>query len=83
MSSDGYRVRDTPSYATLAGLLARPDTTALEALPDSEEPEKRRLALRIRNLGVDRFTVWAPGETGSVLDTVHDEGTRCAVRERR
>jgi DNA helicase HerA-like ATPase len=23
--------------------------------------------------------VWAPGEIGSVLDTVHDEGTRCVV----
>ena len=39
----------------------------------------RRLGLRVRNLGVDRFTVWAPGETGSVLDAVHDEGTRCVV----
>lgn len=47
--------------------------------PGSEEPGERRLALRIRNLGVDRFTVSAPGETGSVLDTVHDEGTRCVV----
>jgi hypothetical protein len=65
-------------YAALAGLLARPDRSALEALPDSAEPETRRLALRVRNLGVGRFTVWAPGEAGLVLDTLHDEGTRCA-----
>jgi len=72
-------IADREEYATLAGLLARPDSSALEALPDSEEPEKRRLALRVRNLGLDRFTVWAPGETGSVLDAVHDEGARCVV----
>jgi DNA helicase HerA-like ATPase len=35
--------------------------------------------LRLHNLGVDRFTVWAPGETGSVLDAVHDQSVRCAV----
>ena len=72
-------IADREEYATLAGLLAQPDSSALQALPGSDEPEERRLGLRVRNLGVDRFTVWAPGETGSVLDTVHDEGTRCVV----
>ena len=72
-------IADREEYAALAGLLVRPDSSVLEALPESEEPEKRRLALRVRNLGLDRFTVWAPGETGSVLDAVHDEGTRCVV----
>jgi len=72
-------IADREEYATLAGLIARPDRSALEALPDSEGSETRRLGLRVRNLGVDRFTVWAPGEAGSVLDTVHDEGARCVV----
>jgi uncharacterized protein len=72
-------IADREEYATLSGIVARPDRSALEALPDSEEPETRRLALRIRNLGVGRFTVWAPGEAGSVLDTVRDEDTRCVV----
>ena len=72
-------IADREEYAELAGLLARPGSSALEALPGSEGPETRRLGLRVRNLGVDRFTVWAPGEIGSVLDTVHDEGTRCVV----
>ena len=40
----------------------------------ASRPEARRLGLRVRNLGVDRFTVWAPGEAGSVLDAVHDQG---------
>jgi len=72
-------IADREEYAELAGLLARPGSSALEALPGSKGPETRRLGLRVRNLGVDRFTVWAPGEIGSVLDTVHDEGTRCVV----
>ena len=72
-------IADREEYATLAGIIARPDRSAFEALPDSEDPETRRLGMRIGNLGVGRFTVWAPGEAGSVLDTVHDEGTRCVV----
>src|SRR6185312_3178634 len=51
----------------------------LEALTASSRPEARRLGLRVRNLGVDRFSIWAPGETGSVLDAVRDQGLRCVV----
>ena len=72
-------IADREEYATLAGIIARPDRSAFEALPDSEDPETRRLGMRIGNLGVGRFTVWAPGEAGSVLDTVHDEDARCVV----
>ena len=63
----------------LAELLAREGPPRLEALTEDESPERRRLGLRIRNLGVERFTVWAPGEAGSVLDAVHDQGVRCVV----
>jgi len=72
-------IADREEYAVLAGLLERQDAPALASLPDSEEPTERRLGLRVRNLGVDRFTVWAPDEAGSVLDAVHDEGARCVV----
>ena len=73
-------IADREEYAALAGLLAgRQDRSAIEVLPASKHPEARRLGLRLRNLGVDRYTVWAPGEAGSVLDTVHDQGTRCVV----
>jgi uncharacterized protein len=73
-------IADREEYSVLAALLAsRPDRSAVEALSDSDSPEARRLGLRLRNLGVDRYTVWAPGEAGSVLDTVHDEGARCVV----
>ena len=72
-------IADREEYAALADLLASPSPPALAALSGSDRPEARRLGLRVRNLGIDRFTVWAPGETGSVLDAVHDQGTRCVV----
>ena len=72
-------IADREEYAALAEVFASPSRSALEALSGSDRPEARRLGLRVRNLGVGRFTVWAPGETGSVLDAVHDQGTRCVV----
>ena len=73
-------VTDREEYATLTGLLAgRQDRSVIEKLSDSDSPEEQRLGLRFRNLGIDRYTVWAPGEPGSVLETVHDQGTRCVV----
>ena len=72
-------IADREEYAALAELLATENPPRLEALADSDRPEARRLGLRIRNLDVGRFTVWAPGEAGSVLDAVHDQGIRCVV----
>jgi hypothetical protein len=71
-------IGDREEYAALAALLAT-QTLTLEALTGSDHPEARRLGLSIRNLGVDRFAVWAHGEEGSVLDAVHDPGLRCVV----
>jgi hypothetical protein len=72
-------IDDREEYATLAEFLASQNTPTIEALTGSDRPEARRLGLRVRNLGVDRFSVWAPGEAGSVLDAVHDQGVRCVV----
>jgi hypothetical protein len=72
-------VDDREEYAALAELLASQNPPTLGALTGSEHPEARRLGLRLRSLGVDRFSVWAPGESGSVLDAVRDQGTRCVV----
>jgi hypothetical protein len=44
-----------------------------KALNRSDDPEARRLARRLTNLGVDRYTVWARGQAGSVLDAIHEE----------
>jgi len=72
-------VNDREEYAALADLLASDKPPTLQALTQSDDPEGRRLGLRLRSLGVDRFSVWAPGESGSVLDAVRDQGTRCVV----
>jgi len=72
-------IDDREEYAALAALLAGENPPTLEALTASSRPEARRLGLRVRNLGVDRFSIWAPGETGSVLDAVRDQGLRCVV----
>jgi uncharacterized protein len=72
-------VDDREEYAALAELLASDNPPTLAALTESDRPEARRLGLRVRSLGVDRFGVWAPGEAGSVLDAIHDQGVRCVV----
>ena len=71
-------IDDREEFAALAELLSE-NTPPREALEKSDLPEAGRLSLRIRNLGIDRFTVWAPGQAGSVLDAVHDQGIRCIV----
>ena len=72
-------ITDRDEYATLAAFLARENTPTIDALKGSDDPEARRLGLRLANLGVDRYTVWARGQAGSVLDAVHDESVRCVV----
>src|SRR5580698_10599656 len=72
-------VDDREEYAALSDMLASDKPVTLQALTGSSHPEARRLGLRVRSLGVDRFSVWAPGESGSVLDAIGDPGTRCVV----
>ena len=54
-------IADREEYAALAELLATGDPLRLVGLAESDRPEVRRLGLRIRNLDIDRFSVWAPG----------------------
>jgi len=72
-------VDDREEYAELAELLASENPPTVGALTGSDHPAARRLGLRVRSLGVDRFSVWAPDESGSVLDAVRDQGIRCVV----
>jgi hypothetical protein len=72
-------IADREEYAALAAMLAGRDPPTMDALTGSNFPEAARLGLRIKNLGVDRYSVWAPGESGSVLDAVHDQSLRCVV----
>jgi uncharacterized protein len=72
-------IADSEEYASLVALLGSENPPALGALTGSDNPEARRLGRRIANLGVDRFSIWAPGEAGSILETVHDQDVRCVV----
>jgi DNA helicase HerA-like ATPase len=72
-------ITDRDEYAALADFLASENTPTIEALKGSDDPEAHRLGRRLANLGVDRYTIWARGQAGSVLDAVHDESIRCVV----
>ena len=72
-------IADREEFAALAAWVASEHTPTLESLTESERLEPLRLGLRVRNLGVDRFAVWAGSEAGSVLDAVHDRDVRCIV----
>jgi DNA helicase HerA-like ATPase len=72
-------IADREEHAELLSLLESGAPPDVQAMHDSPRPEVRRLALRARNLGVDRFGVWAGTESGSVLDAVEDPAARCVV----
>jgi DNA helicase HerA-like ATPase len=61
-------VADREEHAEFDALLAAEQPPSLDALADSDHPAARRLAMRVRNLGVDRYGVWARERPGSTLD---------------
>lgn len=71
-------IADREEYAELAAFLAqRPET--LSQLAAAEGSEARRLRLRIGNLGVEDWGVWARQDAGSVLGALDDPDVRCLV----
>ncbi len=72
-------IADREEHSALMELLAdgRPMTVA--AMDSSQNPDRRRLALRARSLGVEDLGVWARDQAGSTLDAVRDPGNRCVV----
>ena len=72
-------IADREEHAELNELLAEGRATTAAAMAGSQRPERQRLALRARNLGVERFGIWAGGQPGSTLDAVHDPAARCVV----
>jgi DNA helicase HerA-like ATPase len=72
-------IADRDEYAALAALLADARPQTVGALAGSDRPEARRLALRIANLGVETYGVWARGDAGSLLDDLDDPAIRCLV----
>jgi uncharacterized protein len=71
-------IRDREEYSELAALLeAAPETLA--GIVDVDRTEARGLALRVANLGVARWGVWARETPGTVLDALEDPAVRCLV----
>jgi DNA helicase HerA-like ATPase len=72
-------VADRDEHAALDALLASAQPPTLDALIATNRPEALRLALRARNLGIDRFGIWAGTDPGSTLAAVHDQERRGVV----
>jgi uncharacterized protein len=72
-------IADRDEHAELDALLSDAAPPTLSALLDSPRPEAQALAMRARNLGVDRFALWARSEPGSLLAAIDDTGARCVV----
>jgi DNA helicase HerA-like ATPase len=61
-------VADREEHAALDELLEQQVPPSMEALVQSEREEIRRLGLRGRNLGIDRWSVWARSDPGTTVD---------------
>jgi uncharacterized protein len=72
-------VADREEYAELAAALAQERPESLAELAGIERPEARRLHLRVRNLGVEDWGVWARQDAGSLLGALDDPDVRCLV----
>jgi DNA helicase HerA-like ATPase len=72
-------VEDREEYAELAELVARERPQHVGSLSASDQMQGDRLRLRVENLGVESWGVWARDDPGSVLDEVVDRDVRCLV----
>jgi DNA helicase HerA-like ATPase len=72
-------IADREEHAELDALLAAERPPTLEAFLASERPEGKRLAMRVRNLGIDEFGVWALADAGSTLEAIGDAARRGVV----
>ena len=72
-------VTDREEHAELDALIEdeRPETLA--DMMGAARPTARALAMRIRNLGIDRWGVWARDTGESALGSLGAEGARCLV----
>ncbi len=75
-------VADREEYAELVALLEAWNQTPDTTLPDllaAGGTEAKALALRLRNLGLERWQVWSRDDPGSVVDDVTARSARCLV----
>lgn len=72
-------IADREEHAELTRLLAEGRPTTAEAMLASGDPGAKAVALRARNLGVERYAVWAGDQPGSTLDALQDDSVRGVV----
>jgi hypothetical protein len=77
-------IRDREEYAALSGILAvsekgRALISGIDTLISSDNPDTRRLGLRVANLGVLQWSVWSRGESRSLVDELRNPTARCLV----
>jgi uncharacterized protein len=70
-------VADREEHAELDAVLDDESPESLQALMSAARPESRELSMRVRNLGLDRWGVWARDTGESALLKLNDPGTRC------
>jgi DNA helicase HerA-like ATPase len=80
-------ISDREEYGALLDAVERADdegvatvAATIEALLKADGPF-RSLALRARNLGVDRWQVWSGADSGSLEELVRPSGPRCVVAD--
>lgn len=71
-------IADREEFALVDELLGEGGLT-LEELVTSDNPLARALRLRIRNLGIDSWQLWAQGRLESIVDDVDGRVARCLV----
>jgi hypothetical protein len=71
-------VADREEYALVDEVLGEGGLT-LEELEASDEPHARALGLRIANLGIGRWGLWARDRPGSLVDDLERGDARCLV----
>jgi DNA helicase HerA-like ATPase len=73
-------IADREEYSELVALTDGGEALSLEQLEEVERGDAgRRLIGRARNLGLDRWGIWAGTERGSMLPELARDGVRCLV----
>jgi hypothetical protein len=70
-------VVDREEHSELHALIEDERPESLQTLMSAARPGARGLALRVRNLGLDRWGVWARDTGESALRELNDPATRC------
>lgn len=76
-------IADRDEYAALATAVARSrergGLAALRELATTNDPVEQQLGLRVGNLGVQEWCVWARDDAGTLLEEIVAGDTRCLV----